>query len=162
MSEITNIKEFKQVIDSLPINQQRLVASKFIADILDLTDDDQLIHAQTVAANPNATEDDYLSSYKYSKHVAVKAGQYEWEEVDYLQQIRHFVANACAVCLAPSDSSVRGHHLAWNVAHYCNCARTCASIAQDEKHPNLANADKLLKEQINNQFQIVNNFLASH
>lgn len=162
MSEITNIKTFKQAIDSLPINEQRQVASQFIAGVLDLTDDDRLTHAQTVAADPNATEDDYLGPYKYAKHVAVETSQCEWEEVSYTQQVRHFIANACTVCLAPSHFSDGGHHLAWNVAHYCNCARTCASMAQDEDRPNLANAEKLLNEQIDTQFRIVNDFLASH
>ena len=87
MSEITDVETFKRTIDSLPINQQRQIASQFIAGILDLTDDQRLIHAQTVAADPNATEDDYIGPYKYSKHAAVENIQFEWDELDQTKQV---------------------------------------------------------------------------
>jgi hypothetical protein len=162
MSEITDVETFKRTIDSLPINQQRQIASQFIAGILDLTDDQRLIHAQTVAADPNATEDDYIGPYKYSKHAAVENIQFEWDELDQTKQVNYYVAKACAVCLAPSDFSGRGHHLAWNVAHHCNCARMCATMGEGEAHLDLAATEKLLKQQREAQFQAVKDFLDQH
>jgi len=162
MSKITDVESFKRTIDSLPINQQRQIASQFIAGILDLTDDQRLINAQTVAADPNATEDDYVGPYKYSKHASVETIQYEWDEVDPTKEVKHFVAKACAVCLAPSEFSERGHHLAWNVARYCNCARMCSTMRKGAAHLDLAAADKLLDQQMEAQFQAVNDFLDQH
>ena len=39
MAKINTMQEFKKALDQLSLDQQRVVASRFVEDVLDLTDD---------------------------------------------------------------------------------------------------------------------------
>lgn len=160
MNNISTMKEFKQALESLTLEQQRLVGARFVADVLDLTENNIVKQAAEVAANPDATPEELMSAYHSSKHVAVKSGIHgDWDLIDWQRQTTHFVAQACATSLAPYHPGVRWRHLAWNVAEYCRMARTCASIAHDEEPANLSETEQALNKQIQKQFEIVTDFL---
>jgi len=120
MAKIHNTQEFKQALDNLSLEDQRVVAARFVADVLDLTEDARVKHAQEVASRPDATPEDLMSAYHSAKRAAVESSIHsEWELVDWHKEAAHFVARACAASLAPAHHGITWRHLAWNTAHYC-------------------------------------------
>ena len=160
MAKIRTMKEFKEALESLSLDRQRVVAARFVADVLDLTKDDRIKQAQEVAADPDATPDHIMSAYHLAWHAAVESSvMSDMELVDWRKQTAHFVAKACAESLAPAHPGVTMRHLAINVASHCRMARLCANIEHDEEQPSLANAEKALNRQIQSQFEILGKYL---
>ena len=160
MAKIGTMKEFKQALENLSLNRQRLVAARFVADVLDLTQDERVMRAQKVAADPAATPDAIMSAYHSAWHAAMESSVHgDMELIDWQKQTAYFVAKACAESLAPSHAGVTFRHLASNVANHCRMARLCASIEHEGEQASLSEAEMALNTQIQTQFQIVSAFL---
>ena len=71
LGKIGTRKEFTKALESLSLDQQRIVAARFVADVLDLTDDDRVKQAQRVAADGNATPEALMLAYHSAWHAAV-------------------------------------------------------------------------------------------
>lgn len=154
MAKISSRKEFTQALESLSLDQQRVVAARFVADVLDLTDDDRVKQAQKVAADPNATPESLVLAYHSVWHAAVESSVHsDMELVDWHKQTAHFVAKACAESLAPAHRGITWRHLASNVANHCHMARLCASIEHEQERPSLASAEEALNDQIQTQLR---------
>jgi hypothetical protein len=160
MAEIKTMKEFKHALEGLSLDQQRIVAARFVAEVLDLTDDDRIKEAQRVAADSTATPDNIMSAYHLAWHAAVESSVHsDMELIDWRKQTAHFVAKACAESLAPAHYGVTIRHLAHNVANHCRMACLCANIEHEEEQPSLANAEEMLNKQIRKQFEILSQYL---
>ena len=160
MAKISTMKEFKKALESLSLDQQRVVAARFVAEVLDLTDDNRVKEAQQVAADPDATPEALMSAYHSVWHAAVESSVHsDMELIDWHKQTAHFVAKACAESLAPAHSGITWRHLAFNVANHCHMARLCANIEHEEEQPSLAAAEKSLNKQIQKEFKILGAFL---
>jgi hypothetical protein len=143
------MKEFRQALEKLELDQQRIVAARFVADVLDLTDDGRVKQAQSVAADANATPDSLMSAYHSAWHAAVESSvTSDMELPDWSKQTAHFVAKACAESLAPAHEGITRRHLAVNVANHCRMARLCACIEHEAENPSLSAAEKALNQQI--------------
>lgn len=146
MAKINTMQEFKETLDALSIEQQRVVASRFIEDVLDLTDDASVKQAQKIAADPDAGPEALMSAYHAASHVAVESsGHSGLELVDWHRQTAHFVAKACAESLEPSHHGIAACHLAFNAASHCRMARLCANIDHEQAQPSLSIAQEALK-----------------
>jgi hypothetical protein len=160
MSKIGTMKEFKEGLESLSLDQQRVVAARFVADVLDLTEDDRVKQAQKLAADPNAAPESLMSAYHLAWHAALESSVHsDMELIDWRKQTAHFVARACAESLAPSHHGSTWRHLASNVASRCRMARLCASIEHEQERPSLADAEEALNKQIQTQFDILGRYL---
>jgi hypothetical protein len=158
--KISTRNEFKQALESLSLDQQRVVAARFVGDVLDLTDDDRVKQAQRVAADPSASPESLMSAYHAAWHAAVESSVHsDLELVDWRKQTAHFVAKACAESLAPAHQGITWRHLAFNVASHCHMARLCANIRHEEERPSLSAAEEALNNQIQTQFEILSAFL---
>lgn len=162
MAKISTMKEFRQALEELSLDKQRLVAAQFVADVLDLTDNDKVRQAQEIAVRSDATPEELMSAYHAAKHAAVESSiHHEFELVDWHKQASHFVAKACAEDLAPAHHGLIWRHLAWNVAYHCRAARICASIEHGEGEPSLSEAEEMLNKQIRTQFETLDEFLSA-
>jgi hypothetical protein len=160
MSKISTMKEFKEGLQSLSLDQQRVVAARFVAEVLDLTDDERVKQAQKVAADPNAAPESLMSAYHSVWHAALESSVHsDMELIDWRKQTAHFVARACAESLAPAHHGLAWRHLAYNVASHCRMARLCSSVEHEEEQPSLAAAEEALNKQIRTQFEILGAFL---
>ena len=160
MAKITTRTEFKQALESLSLEEQRVVAARFVADVLDLTDDARVKQAQQVAADPNAEPEALMSAYHLAWRAAVESSVHsDLERVDWHKQTAHFVAKACAESLAPAHQGITWRHLASNVAAHCHMARLCASIEHEAERPSLSGAETALNKQIETQFEILSAYL---
>ncbi|NOQ89705.1 MAG: hypothetical protein GQ549_02035, partial [Gammaproteobacteria bacterium] len=54
MSKITTNESFMNALASLSLQQQRLVGARFIKNVLELTKDKHIIHAQSIAVTSDA------------------------------------------------------------------------------------------------------------
>ena len=153
---------FKQTLSALSLAQQRQVGARFIANVLDLTDETSLKDAQGIAGKPGVTAEELLEAY-HSVHAVYVATdpRSDLSALDYERQAAHFVAEACLSCLAPSYQEVRIHHLAEKVAMYCLMARTSATIHPEEQFPPLVDAEGALKKEPQPQYRILSEFLES-
>jgi hypothetical protein len=160
VTKISTRKEFKEALETLSLDQQRVVAARFVADVLDLTQDARVKQAQKVAADPNAAPESLMSAYHLAWHAALESSVHsDMELVDWHKQTAHFVAKACAESLAPAHHGITWRHLASNVANHCHMARLCASIEHEEERPSLSTAEEALNKQIQTQFEILSRFL---
>jgi hypothetical protein len=154
------MKEFKQALESLTLDQQRVVAAGFVADVLELTEDERVKQAQKVAAKPDATPDSLMDAYHSAHHAAVESSVHsDLELVDWHKQTAHFVAKACAESLVPAHPGATWRDLAFNVASHCRMARLCANIEHEQDQPSLSGAEEALHKQIRTQFERLSAFL---
>ena len=160
MSKITTNESFMNALASLSLQQQRLVGASFIKNVLDLTEDKHIIHAQSIAATSDAKAEDLLDAY-HSVHTSyVKTNPRSGlNALDWAKQAEHFVAEACMTCLAPAYQEASTHHLAQRVSMYCLMARTCASINHEGNYPTFETSEEVVKREVNEQYRIVNEFL---
>jgi len=145
---------------SLSLQQQRLVGASFIKNVLDLTEDNHIINAQSIAATSDVKAEDLLDAY-HSVHTSyVKTNPRSGlNALDWKKQAEHFVAEACMTCLAPAYPEASPHHLAQRVSMYCLMARTCASINHEGDYPTFATSEEVMKKEVNEQYRIINEFL---
>jgi hypothetical protein len=163
MSTITTNEDFLKSLHSLSLQQQRIVAARFLKTVLDLVQDEHLEHAQRVAAKSNLTAEELLDNYHSVYAIYVKTNPRSGlNALDWQQQAKHFVAEACLTCLAPSYEEAPSHYLAQKVAMYCRMARTCAGIDHEGDYPTFKKTEVLLKEEVDNQYRIVSEFLINN
>jgi len=160
MSKITTNESFMDALASLSLQQQRLVGARFIKNVLELTKDKHIIHAQSIAVTSDAKAEDLLDAY-HSVHTSyVKTNpRSDMHALDWTKQAEHFVAEACMTCLAPTYPEAATHHLAQRVSMYCLMARTCASINHEGNFPTFETSEEVTKAEMNEQYRIVNEFL---
>jgi len=160
MSKITTNESFMDALASLSLQQQRLVGASFIKNVLDLTEDKHIIHAQSIAATIDAKAEDLLNAY-HSVHTSYvntnpRSGL---NTLDWKKQAEHFVAEACMTCLAPAYPEASTHHLAQRVSMYCLMARTCSSINHEGDYPTFETSEEVMKREVDEQYRVVNEFL---
>ena len=160
MSKITTNESFMDALASLSLQQQRLVGASFIKNVLDLTEDKHIIHAQSIAATIDAKAADLLNAY-HSAHTSYvntnpRSGL---NALDWKKQAEHFVAEACMTCLAPAYPEASTHHLAQRVSMYCLMARTCSSINHEGDYPTFETSEEVMKREVDEQYRVVNEFL---
>jgi len=160
MSTISTNESFISALTSLSLREQRLVGACFVKSVLDLTTDNHIIQAQSVAATGDATAEDLLEAY-HSVHTSyVKTNPRSGlNALDWKKQAEHFVAEACMTCLGPAYPEALSHHLAQRVSMYCLMARTCASINHEGDYPSFETSEEVIKKEVDDQYRIVNEFL---
>lgn len=160
MAKINTMQEFKEALEQLPLDSQRVVASRFVEDVLDLTEDVTVKQAQKIAADPGAGPEALMSAYHSATHAAAELSLHSGMElIDWHKQTAQFVAKACSESLTPSHREISARHLATNVANHCRMARLCATVEHEEAQPSLSAAEDALKKQIRTQFDILSAFI---
>jgi len=162
MSKVTGTKSFQEALSRLSVSQQRQLGARFIANVLDLTENPSLKRAQETAANPQVTAEQLVDSYHTVHAIYTRTHpRSDLSELDYTKQAAHFVAEACLMCLSPTYPETTIHHIAEKTAMYCRMARTCASIKHDEDAPQLGESEKAIQQEIDAQHRMANEFLDS-
>ena len=159
MPKISTSEDFKKALSSLSLAQQRQVGARFVANVLDLTDDPEVKNAQKIAEKAGSTAEELNSAYHKVHAVYVATHPRSWfTELDYAKQAAHFVAEACMVCLSPTYDALH-HHLADRVAMYCQMARTCAAIQHEGEYPKFAGVEEVVKKEVDSQYRILSEYL---
>ena len=160
MNEIKDYKTFQDALSDLSVTEQRQIGARFIANVLDLTDNPRLKEAQQIAAKADLTAEELTDAYHAVHTVYVQTHpRSDLSEVDYTKQAVHFITEACLICLSPTYPEAKIHRIAEKAAMYCRMARTCANILHDEDQPDLESTAKALQKEIGTQYELVTQFL---
>jgi len=159
MSKISTSEDFRKALSSLSLAQQRQVGARFIANVLDLTDEPDVKRGQEVAGKADVAADELSNAYHRVHAVYVATHPRSWfTELDYTKQAAHFVAEACMICLSPTYHELH-HHVADKIANYCQMARTCSAIQHEGEYPKFAGVEEVVKKEVDSQFQILSEYL---
>jgi hypothetical protein len=160
MTQIESQRAFQQALAELLVKQQRQVGAKFIGNVVDLTSDPRFRDVLTLLTKSDLTAEQLLDGYHSIHALYVQTHpRSDLSQLDYARQAEHFVAEACLVCLSPVYEETKVHHLAQKVAMYCCMARTCAGIKHEEEVPQLAQSQKMLAQEIQDQYRLLSEFL---
>jgi hypothetical protein len=152
MRKITNDHSLHQSLNNLAIEDQRLLAARFVNRVADLTRNQVLLDAIETAAAPNAAPSSLANAYKNAKSIAIKTYTSCGHDTDWLAQAEHFVAAACAAALTPEENLSERVNPAWRSAIQARMARNCAMIEADEIDEGSENQD---------QYRLTEEFLTS-
>jgi len=159
MPKISTNEDFKKALSSLSLAQQRQVSARFVANVLDLTNDPEVKSGQEIAEKAGATAEELSNAYHSVHAVYLATHPRSWfTELDYAKQAAHFVAEACMVCLSPTYHDLH-HHVADRVAMYCQMARTCSAIQHEGEYPKFAGVEEAVKKLVDSQYRILSEYL---
>ena len=131
MSAISNDNAFREALSGLDVVQQREVGSRFVENVLSLSDDPRV--AQSLqAARDKEIGDAALSLARRSiKAASLDAHTRCGADGEWTGQASYFVARAAEACLESEDrSGSKGP--AWKAAMSARMARTCLAAESDE------------------------------
>lgn len=130
MTTITNDREFRAALDGLDARQQRLVAVRFVEDVLPLCTDERINHAMAVAADDGASATALAEALKSVKAATIDCHARCGAEGDWEAQAGYFVARAAIAALTPLGQLPGGS--AWQSAMSARMAQTSKSIVSGE------------------------------
>jgi sRNA-binding carbon storage regulator CsrA len=123
---IDNDSDFKAALGELPRAGQRLVAARFVENVLSLSRDAKVKSAISAAKRTDITEDELAAAVQTANKASVDSFTQCGHECDWNKQASHFVAEATLACIKPAEP---GGNPAWDAAMHARMARTCESIA---------------------------------
>lgn len=126
MTSISNENEFREALKNLEFGRQRLVAARFIENVLTLSKDERVVRAVKVAANKNASKDELATALQTAKAATVDSHTRCGAEGDWIEQAGYFVARAAVAALTPErqKAGIPALHAAMN----SRMAKTCSTI----------------------------------
>jgi hypothetical protein len=161
MASAFDRKTFRSTLASLSFAQQRQVAARFVANVLDIVGgDSRLKHIIDVLQQPDATAEDLEVAHRTIRSIYVETHPHsELQELDFHRQAAHFITEACLACTGASYAEARTIHLAQRIAKYCRMARTCSSMPREEEQPDFSIAEKAAAKIIADQYAILADYL---
>ena len=147
MSQIANDAEFGKVLEGLDPIPRRLLAARFVEDVLALCSDARVIQ---IAANADASEDELVEALQTARAVTFDCHTRCGSEGDWLKQAGYFVARAATFALTPVEEVPGGP--AWQAALSCRMALTSRAIVT---------GDDTAGEESKQQYRILSEFLES-
>jgi hypothetical protein len=148
MKEITNDTEFRHTLEGMDHARQRLLAARFIQNVLSLADDERLNWVAKTAADPDASATELTTALHNAKAVTLDSYTRCGAECDWRDQARYFVARAAVAAVSPEGQMAGGP--AWQAAMSSRMAQTCNAIDAAE--------DTAGQEQLT-QYRILADFL---
>lgn len=130
MKQINNDTDFKESLQSLSYDQQRIVATQFVEHVLALCTDDRLKRVVDTGLNEKATQDDLSIALKSAKSITFDCHTRCGAEGNWTEQAGYFVARAAIAALTPESQSKSGGP-AWQAAMSSRMAETSVQIDSD-------------------------------
>lgn len=151
MNEIHTDKAMREALDTLDDVAQRVIAARFVTDILEYTDDDRVKRAVDTASKPDASEEELRAAHRSANAAALAAHAKCGENSEWEGQSPYFVARAAAAATGKLVLK-KGKGIAWSVAMQCRMA-SCCLVSEDDPE---ASGDTCI-----NQRRIVTEYLNS-
>jgi hypothetical protein len=150
MTRINNDTEFRAALDGLDPKQQRLVAVRFVENVLALCADERIARVVRVAGNSEASEDELAEALKTARATTFDCHTRCGSEGDWSEQEGYFVARAATAALTPIGQMTSGP--AWQAALSSRMAQTSRSIVT---------GDDTAGKESTQQYRILSEFLDS-
>ena len=150
MSRISNDSDFRKALDGLGPTRQRLVAARFVENVLALSSDERIARVIRVAGNSEASADELAEALKTARATTFDCHTRCGSEGDWSEQEEYFVARAVTAALTPVGQMPSGP--AWQAALSSRMAQTSRSIVT---------GDDTAGQEGNQQYRILSEFLDS-
>jgi hypothetical protein len=150
MTQVINDTEFRQALDGLDATRQRLVAARFVENILGLCTDERIARVLRVAGNSEATAGELAEALKTARATTFDCHTRCGSEGDWSEQAGYFVARAATAALTPIGQMPSGP--AWQAALSSRMAQTSRSIVT---------GDDTAGKEATQQYRILSEFLDS-
>jgi len=129
--KINNDQAFKNALNNLSRQQQRLLGARFTQSVSGPVDNPRLAGALKVAMLPESTDQELKDAYKVAKSIATKTYNACGRDADWGLQAEHFAAAACAATLTPDALTAETFNPAWKAAIQSRMAKNCQMIESD-------------------------------
>jgi hypothetical protein len=151
MTGISNDTEFRAALEGLDPVQQRLVAARFVGNVLALCSDERIARVLQVAGNSEASESELAETLKTARATTFDCHTRCGSEGDWTEQEGYFVARAATAALTPVAQMPSGP--AWQAAALSSrMAQTARSIVT---------GDDTAGQEANQQYRILSEFMES-
>ena len=150
MTAISNDTEFRTALDGLDATRQRLVAARFVKNVVALCSDDRIARVIQVAGNSEASESELAEALKTARATTFDCHTRCGSEGDWTEQEGYFVARAAVAALTPVGKMPSGP--AWQAALSSRMAQTSRSIVT---------GDDTAGQEGNQQYRILSEFMES-
>jgi len=148
MSRISNDAEFRKALDGLDATRQRLVAARFVENVMALGSDERIARVMRVAGNSEASEDALAEALKTARATTFACHTRCGAEGDWSEQEGYFVARAATAALTPVAQMPSGP--AWQAALSSRMAQTSKAIVT---------GDDTAGQETEQQYRILSEFL---
>ena len=150
MTRISNDTEFRKALDGLDPARQRLVAARFVENVIALCSDERIARVIQVGGNSEASESELAEALKTARATTFDCHTRCGSEGDWTEQEGYFVARAAVAALTPVGQMPSGP--AWQAALSSRMAQTSRSIVT---------GDDTAGQEANQQYRILSEFLDS-
>jgi hypothetical protein len=150
MTEFSNDTDFRKSLDDLDATQQRLVAARFVENVVALCSDRRIAGVLKVAADSEASAGELADALKTARATTFDCHTRCGSEGDWAEQAGYFVARAATAALTPLGKMPSGP--AWQAAMSCRMAQTSMSIVS---------GDDTAGQESEQQYRILSEFLDS-
>ena len=150
MTEFSNDTDFRKALDDLDATQQRLVAARFVENVVSLGSDRRIAGVLKVAADSEASAGELADALKTARATTFDCHTRCGSEGDWAEQAGYFVARAATAALTPLGKMPSGP--AWQAAMSCRMAQTSMSIVS---------GDDTAGQESEQQYRILSEFLDS-
>ena len=128
---INNDSDFRQALDGLSLERQRVVGSLFVKSVLELSDDPRVAQSLQAATEPDIGDEALGFARRTAKTASLDAHARCGADGEWTDQAGYFVARAVEACLEPEGRS-GGKGPAWKAAMSARMARTCLAAESEE------------------------------
>jgi hypothetical protein len=151
MSTITNDTEFREALNALSEDRQRVVGALFVENAINLNDDERVARALAAARDPEIS-DEVMTMVRHAiKAASLEAHARCGSDGKWIDQASYFIARGAEACVEPTVLS-KGKGPAWKAAMSVRMAKTCLAAESDEDtHDSESHA----------QYQILTSYLDS-
>ena len=150
MTEFSDDTDFRKALDDLDATQQRLVAARFVENVVALCSDRRIAGVLKVAGDSEASAGELADALKTARATTFDCHTRCGSEGDWAEQAGYFVARAATAALTPLGKMPSGP--AWQAAMSCRMAQTSMSIVS---------GDDIAGQESEQQHRILSEFLDS-
>ena len=129
MSAISNDNAFREALSGLDVVQQREVGSRFVENVLSLSDDPRVAQSLQAATDKEIGDAALSLARRSIKAASLDAHTRCGADGEWTDQAGYFVARAAEACLEPEG---RSKAPAWKAAMSARMARTCLAVDSEE------------------------------
>jgi hypothetical protein len=130
MTEFSDDTDFRKALDDLDATQQRLVAARFVENVVALCSDRRIAGVLKVAGDSEASAGELADALKTARATTFDCHTRCGSEGDWAEQAGYFVARAATAALTPLGKMPSGP--AWQAAMSCRMAQTSMSIVSGD------------------------------
>ena len=130
MTEVRSDTEFRKELYALDATHQRLVAARFVENVVALCSDQRIARVLKVAGDSGASEGELADALKTARATTFDCHTRCGSEGDWSEQAGYFVARAATAALSPAGQKSGGP--AWQAAMSSRMAQTSRSIVSGE------------------------------